>query len=160
MAGTHQSLEILRRIDAEKGVCVSSPALYDAYWSVAAAHVKNLYTFNYSLADPIHVLSKGNVHVEETIWTPLSRERIDELFARIKGNPGDAILYRNCRDRSIEKVDWYNHEPEVFRFFAKLEAEKENLILTRNEDARQTEFVLVRWRGSASGQPGAAGQGR
>ena len=143
--GAFHGTRILRRIETHKGVCISSPSIMDLYRSIVALRLKTVYTFNYSLAYPIYVLSNGKIRVEELVWEPLTREKIDELFARIQADSGSGIVYRNCGSKEVdrERVGWYNREPEAFQFISRVETGKDNLAVVRHRDLRETEFVLV-----------------
>jgi hypothetical protein len=158
LLGASHGIGILNRFEARKGVCMTSPAIYEAYRAVEASGVREIHALNYSLAYPLYLLAKGSVRVEDLAWTRLTGGKIDELFKKIEADPGAAIVYRFCGYKEVEGdwIRWLNREPEIFDFIRKLESEKDRVQVARCRDERQTEFVLIRRKGSA---PGPAGSG-
>ncbi len=152
--GAMHASTLLNRFETRKGMCLSSPAFYDFYAAIMASKVKKVYAVNYSLAYPIYVLSKGVIRVEDLAWTTLTREKITELFERIKSNPDAAIAYRYCACKDVDEtwITWLNREPEIFELINRLKEDKENLSVMRCKDERQTELVLIRRSGARDAQ--------
>jgi hypothetical protein len=144
--GSLHGIRVLRGIESLRGACVDSPAINDFYRTIAASNIRTVYAVNYSLANPIYLFSKGTIRAENLAWTELTGDKIEELFRKIKLHPEAAVVYRYCRDKSVETqwIQWLNREPEIYQLFRKLESEEGNVSLVRCVDARQTEFVLIR----------------
>jgi len=140
---TLQSFEVLKRLGSRKGICVTSPAFYGLYDSIARSKVRFVYAINYSMAYPIYVLSKGAVHVVDLAWADLSDERVEELIRNVKRDADTVIIYRYCACKASEPtwIEWLNREAELPGFIKRL-ANRE-LSTVRYRDDRQTEFVLV-----------------
>ncbi len=148
ISGVAHGIRFLRRIEAVKGTCVTSPALNDAYADIVSSKTRVVYAINYSLANPIYVFSKGSVHTEDLAWTDLTTEKIEGLLEKVKRNPEAAIAYRFCSDKTVESawIGWLNREPQIFDLIKRLKLEGDKVSETRHYDNRQTEFVLVRHR--------------
>lgn len=144
--GARHGIRVLKGIESLKGVCVTSPAVNDIYEDIVKSNLKMIYALNYSLANPIYVFSKGTISANDLAWTDLSREKIEDLFQKIKADPEAAIAYRYCGDKSVESdwIEWLNREPQIFEFIKRLQPEIGSLRVDRYRDARQTEFVLIR----------------
>ncbi len=138
-------IRMLNAVDAYKGACLTSPAVYDIYKAIAASNVKTVYTINYSLAYSFYVFSKGSVRVEDVAWTDLTREKIEELLQKIKLDPEAAIACRYCgsNDWDPSWIRWLNREPQIFDIMRRLETEGSTLNVVHRRDSRQTEFLLI-----------------
>jgi hypothetical protein len=138
-------IQLLKEVEKHKGACLTSPGVYDIYKEIAASNVRTVYTINYSLAYSFYVFSKGSLSVEDVAWTDLTREKIEELFQKIRMDPGAAIAYRYCgtKDWDPDWIRWLNREPQVFDFKKRLEIEDSTLDVARFRDDRQTEYVLI-----------------
>lgn len=146
--GAADGVRILRRIERHKGVCMTSPALNDAYGMIKAGNIKMIYAVNYSLAYPIYVLSEGAIRVEDLAWTDLTQEKMGELFAKVRADPEVGIAYRycGCKEGDASWIKWLNHDPQIFDFLKRLELERATLSVTSCRDDRQTEYVLISQR--------------
>jgi hypothetical protein len=138
-------IRMLKEIETHKGACLTSPAIYDIYKDIAASNVRTVYTINYSLAYSFYVFSKGSVSVEDVAWTDLTREKIEELFQKIKMDPKAAIACRHCGNNDWDPrwIRWLNREPQIFDIMRRLEIEGSTLTVVRSRDSRQTEFLLI-----------------
>jgi hypothetical protein len=138
-------IRMLKAVEAHKGACLTSPAVYDIYKAIAASNVKTVYTINYSLAYSFYVFSKGSVRVEDVAWTDLTREKIEELFQKTKMDPKAAIACRYCGNNDWDPswIRWLNREPQIFDIMRRLEIEGSTLTVVRSRDSRQTEFLLI-----------------
>jgi hypothetical protein len=147
-------IRMLKEVETHKGACLTSPAVYDIYNEIAASNVRTIYTINYSLAYSFYVFSKGSVRVEDMAWTDLTRQKIEELFKKIKMDPGAAIAYRYCgtKDWDPDWIHWLNREPQIFDFTKRLEIEDSTLDVARFRDDRQTEYVLITPTGDKKGR--------
>ena len=140
-----RGMALVRRMEDNKGICLTSAAINEAYAAIQAAHVKSVYAVNYSLAYPIYVLSNGSLKVEEFCWKDLTQERIDELFAKLKSDPDGAILYRYCGCKTGEAswIQYLNKDPQISDFIKRVNQESRGLNHTSLKDAYQTEFVVL-----------------
>jgi hypothetical protein len=138
--------EILQRIESRKGVCLTSPAITDAYKALRAANVKMIYGVNYSIAYPIYVLSKGTIRVEELAWTDLTKEKTDEMLNNVRSNPEVAMVYRfcGCKEGDPNWIRWLNRDPQIFELIKRVDSERSALDITTIRDERKTDFVLIR----------------
>jgi len=138
-------IRMLNAVEAHKGACLTSPAVNDIYKEIAASNVKTVYAINYSLAYSFYVFSKGSVSVEDVAWTDLTREKIEELFQRIKMDPKAGIAYRYCGNKDWDPnwILWLNREPQIFDLMRQLQLEGSALNVVRRGDSRQTEFSLI-----------------
>ncbi len=145
-AGAIRGVHILRRLEQAKGACVNSPALNETFAAIQASQIRVLYAVNYSLANPVYVFSKGSVRTKDLAWTDLTGNKIAELLEGVEKNPGAAIVYRFCEDKSLESrwIEWLNREPQIFDLMKRVELEGDKLSTARHRDKRHTEFVLIR----------------
>jgi hypothetical protein len=143
--GIIHGLGMLRRIDAYKGMSITSPAIYDVYQAMQRQNLQEIHAVNYSLDTPIYVLSKGSIRVEDLTWTELTAAKIEELLGKIQANPQSGILYRYCgsREWDPEWMKWLNRETEIQRLNAMAERLHPQIQIVRCADKRQTEFVLI-----------------
>jgi hypothetical protein len=138
-------IRMLNAVEAHKGACLTSPAVNDIYTEIAASNVKTVYAINYSLAYSFYVFSKGSVSIEDVAWTDLTREKIEELFQKIKMDPQAGITYRYCGNKDWDPnwIRWLNREPQIFDLMRRLQLEGSALNVVRRGDNRQTEFSLI-----------------
>lgn len=143
--GSLQGFGLLKRIENLRGTCLTSPSLYDAYRIVQASNIRTLTSINYSVAEPIYVLSKGRIRGESLAWTDLTPEKVTKLLDAVRDNPDAGITYRYCRTRDWDPgwIQWLNHEPGIGEFFNQLEKRKEMLRIEKTLDSRQTEFGTI-----------------
>ncbi len=144
---THGAV-LLRGIEDHRGVCQTSPAIFDIYGEIANAGIDRIYAVNYSLACPVYVLSKGKIKVVEMTWTELTPELMEEVIREVQSDPKTAIVYRYCECAAADQewIRWLNRDPEIFAWIHRLERETGALEFLRRRDARLTEFTLVRRR--------------
>ena len=144
-SATH-GFEILQKIENKKGVCVTSPAITDVYESLRAAGIKKIFGINYSIANPVYVLSKGSIRTDELAWTDLSEVKIDEMLETLKEDSEVAMVYRLCghKEESTKWISWLNHEPQIFELIKRVDSENSGLDIQVISDERATDFVLIR----------------
>jgi hypothetical protein len=144
--GVSQAGTLLRGIEEHGGVCQTSPALYDIYYDILNAGIGTVYAVNYSLADPIYVLSKGRIRTIEMAWTELTPDSVEEMIHAIETDPKIGIVYRYCGCTTSDQdwIRWLNRDPDLFAFIHRLEREGGTLEFVRRRDTRLTEFVLIR----------------
>jgi hypothetical protein len=154
VVSVRHGIGLLERIESNKGACITSMALYDAYGAVRASNVRTIYAVNYSLAFPIFVLSKGTIHVEDITWSELTPEKIEELFGKIKTNSEAGIVCRYCGNKDWDPnwTHWLNREPQIFDFMKRLEIGDSTLDVLHFRDDRQTEYVLITRTGDKKGR--------
>ena len=144
--GAARGFEVLRWIESRKGVCLTSPAITEAYEALKAANVKMIYGLSYSIAQPIYVLSKGTIRVEELGFTDLTKEKIDELLKNVRENSEAAIVYRfcGCKEGDPNWIRWLNRDPPIVEFIRRVDSEHSSLDIKTIRDGRKTDFVLIR----------------
>jgi hypothetical protein len=151
IAGAAHGIDLLRRVESRQGVCLTSPALYDACRAMEAADMKMIYAVNYSMAWPIYVLSKGAIQTEDLTWSDLTPEKTEELLQKIRANPRAGLAYRfcGCKEGDAGWIQWLNRDPQIFEFIKRVESERAALSMETRSDRRKTDFVLIRRRDEA-----------
>jgi hypothetical protein len=144
--GAAHGFEVLQSVEKRKGVCLTSPAITDAYKALKAANVRMIYGVNYSIAFPIYVLSKGTIRAEELGFTDLTKEKIDELLNGVRKNSEAAIVYRfcGCKEGDPNWIRWLNRDPQIFELIKRIDSERSTLDIKTIRDGRNTDFVLIR----------------
>lgn len=105
-AGAARTAELLAFLAERKGAHMYSPGLYEVHRHVRASAPQRLICLNYSLCNPLYVLSGGSVEPVDLTWAELSDAT--EQYARyLLSLPGSVVVYRSVSGAAGPAQDGY-----------------------------------------------------
>ena len=109
--GMARSMELLSFVAARRGAHMYSPGLYHLHQELASLAPQRLVCLNYSLCNPLYVLTSGRVEVIDLTWAEPGEGTVS--YARsLSATPGTVMVYRSVSGAAgptqASYFDWLN----------------------------------------------------